>query len=179
MDYDPNSVFGMRYSSLGPTIFGINNNAGYLSSTFSEAMRINQSGNVGIGTTSPDQKLTVNGTIHSKGVRVDNSVPVPDYVFEKAYKPLDLPSLKAYLDANHHLPEIPSAAEIEKNGLNLGEINLKLLKKVEELTLYVIEKDSQLAQQNTLLTEEKKKNEKQEIRIAALEKVLAQLTSGK
>ncbi|MDB5002086.1 MAG: hypothetical protein JWQ34_311 [Mucilaginibacter sp.] len=75
------------------------------------------SGFVGIGTTSPDQKLTVNGTIHSKEVKVDTSIPVPDYVFEPAYQLPQLSALKTYLDANHHLPEIPSAAEIQKEWL--------------------------------------------------------------
>lgn len=138
-----------------------------------------QNGSVGIGTTQPDQKLTVNGTVHSKEVKVDTSIPIPDYVFEKSYKLPDLSQLKNYLESNHHLPEIPSAAEIEKNGLNLGQMNLKLLKKVEELTLYVIDKDRQIVDQNALLAKEEKKNDEQEARIAALEKALQQLTVTK
>ncbi|MCC8427307.1 hypothetical protein [Mucilaginibacter sp. UR6-11] len=96
-------------------------------------------GNIGIGTMQPDAKLTVNGTIHSTEVKVTAAVPAPDYVFEPAYKLPKLTELKTYLDDNHHLPEIPSAADMEKNGINLSEMNLKLLKKVEELTLYVIQ----------------------------------------
>jgi hypothetical protein len=95
-------------------------------------------GNVGVGTTTPDQKLTVNGTVHSKAVVVDNSI-FPDYVFKKTYVLRPLSAVKAYIDLNHHLPEMPSAAEVAKNGQNLGEINTLLLKKVEELTLYMIE----------------------------------------
>jgi len=96
-------------------------------------------GFVGIGTSSPDQRLTVNGTIHSKEVKVDLSVPGPDYVFEKDYVLPSLESVKTYIDQNKHLPEVPSAKEMEANGINLSEMNMLLLKKVEELTLYVIE----------------------------------------
>jgi hypothetical protein len=108
-----------------------------------ERMRINFNGNVGIGTQSPDQKLTVNGTIHSKEVKVDTSIPVPDYVFDADYKLTSLTEVKDYIAKNHHLPEIPSAAQIEKDGLKLGEMNILLLKKVEELTLHLIEKDQE------------------------------------
>ena len=96
-------------------------------------------GNVGIGTTSPTQKLTVNGTIYGKEVKVDLNVPGPDYVFEKDYKLPSLEEIKSYVDQHKHLPEVPSAKEMEQNGINLSEMNMILLKKVEELTLHVIE----------------------------------------
>jgi len=102
-------------------------------------------GNVGIGTTGPDQKLTVKGKIHSSEVIVDAMTTVPDYVFEPDYKLTSLSEVKAYVEKNHHLPEIPSAKEIEKNGIQLGDMNMKLLKKIEELTLYLIEKDKQIS----------------------------------
>jgi hypothetical protein len=102
------------------------------------SMRITATGNVGIGTASPDQKLTVNGTIHSKSVVVDVNI-FPDYVFNKGYTLPLITDIKTYIDKNHHLPEMPSAAEVAKDGLNLGEMNKLLVKKVEELTLYLIE----------------------------------------
>ncbi|MCC8427251.1 hypothetical protein [Mucilaginibacter sp. UR6-11] len=117
-------------------------------------MTLFSTGNVGIGTTQPDAKLTVNGTIHSTEVKVTATVPPPDYVFDPAYKLPKLSELKTYLDDNHHLPEIPSASDIEKNGINLSEMNLKLLKKVEELTLYAIEakkESDELKSQNAKL----------------------------
>jgi hypothetical protein len=101
-------------------------------------------GNVGIGNSSPDAKLAVSGQVHAQEVKVSVTVPGPDYVFEKDYKLPTLEELKAYIDQNKHLPEVPSAAEMEKNGVLLGEMNMLLLKKVEELSLYVIELERRL-----------------------------------
>jgi hypothetical protein len=100
---------------------------------------IKPDGNVGIGTSSPDAKLAVKGTIHAEEVKVDLNVPGPDYVFEKDYNLMSLEEIKAYIDKHKHLPEVPSAKEMETNGVNLSEMNMILLKKVEELTLHVIE----------------------------------------
>ncbi len=113
------------------------------------------SGNVGIGTSAPNQKLTVNGTIYGKEVKVDLSVPGPDYVFEKSYALPSLEEVKSYIDENKHLPEVPSAKEMEKNGINLSEMNMLLLKKVEELTLYVIElkKENESIKKRVLILE--------------------------
>lgn len=103
---------------------------------------------VGIGTASPDAKLAVNGTIHSTEVKVDAIVPTPDYVFEPDYKLTSLEEIKSYVDKNHHLPNIPSAKEIEKNGIQLGGMSMNLLKTIEELSLHVIELNNQLKAQN-------------------------------
>jgi hypothetical protein len=103
-------------------------------------MRITHDGSVGIGTTTPGSfKLAVNGKIWSQEVNVAMTNPGPDYVFEKEYDLLPLSELETYINQNKHLPEVPSAKEMEKDGLNLKEINLLLLKKVEELTLHLIE----------------------------------------
>jgi hypothetical protein len=110
-----------------------------------EAMRISPNGKVGIGTLSPDEKLTVNGKIHAKEIRVDATV-MPDYVFEDNYKLASLTEIEAFIKKNKHLSEVPSAAEVEKNGLALGEMNKILLKKIEELTLHLIEKDKEIKQ---------------------------------
>jgi len=116
-----------------------------------ESMRIAHSGNVGIGTTNPNQKLTVNGTIYGKEVKVDLNVPGPDYVFADNYQLQPLNELKTYIDQHKHLPEVPSAAAMEANGINLGEMNMLLLKKIEELTLYVIEQNKKLEDQEKFI----------------------------
>ncbi|MBY0435311.1 MAG: hypothetical protein K2U26_14485 [Cyclobacteriaceae bacterium] len=112
------------------------------------------SGNVGIGTESPNQKLTVNGTVYSKEVKVDLNIQGPDYVFEKDYKLASLDEIKSYIDEHKHLPEVPSAKEMEKNGVQLGEMNMLLLKKVEELTLYLIEQNKKLDSQTKLISQQ-------------------------
>ena len=129
-----------RSSSIGYITFYPN---GEGTTVGTEAMRINAAGKVGIGTTSPDELLSVNGTIHSKEVKV-NLTGLPDYVFKPDYCLPTLSEVKTYIDKNSHLPEIPSAQEVEKNGLNLGEMNKLLLKKVEELTLYLLEQKQEI-----------------------------------
>ncbi len=106
----------------------------------SEKMRILNDGNVGIGTTDPKSfKLAVNGKVWATEVQVTLTNPGPDYVFEETYNLPSLTDTENYIKQNKHLPEVPSACEMEENGINLSEMNMILLKKVEELTLYVIE----------------------------------------
>ncbi|QJD96117.1 hypothetical protein HH214_09635 [Mucilaginibacter robiniae] len=101
-------------------------------------MWIRGDGNVGIGIDDPQAKLAVNGMIRSKEVKVETA-NFPDYVFKSSYRLPSLEEVKTYIDKNKHLPEVPAAAEVEKEGMNLGEMNKVLLKKVEELTLYLIQ----------------------------------------
>jgi hypothetical protein len=95
--------------------------------------------------------------VHAKEVKVDLNVPGPDYVFEKDYNLMSLEEIKAYIEKHKHLPEVPSAKEMETNGVNLSEMNMILLKKVEELTLHVIElkKENELQTQRADLLERK------------------------
>jgi len=127
-------------------------------------------GNVGIGTTTPGDRLSVNGTIHSSEVKVDMEV-FPDYVFAPNYQLASLAEVERFINQNHRLPDMPSAAVVEKEGLKLGEINKLLTQKVEELTLYLIAKDKELAA-------EKKRNDDQQEQIKRLnsvvEKIIAQ-----
>jgi hypothetical protein len=127
-------------------------------------------GNTGVGTYSPNAKLHVNGTqliggtaariatgyslsvdgnIIAEQVTVQNSVAWPDYVFSDNYKLMPLEDVEKSIQKNKHLPNIPSAAVIEKDGIKLGEMSTKQMEKLEELTLYIIE----LHKQNKALNE--------------------------
>lgn len=107
---------------------------------------LNDNGNVGIGTCDPQAKLAVNGEILAKSVRVNTSSEYwPDYVFSSDYELMSLDELENYITYNKHLPGIISAEEVRHQGdVDLGEMNVKLLEKIEELTLYIINLQKQI-----------------------------------
>jgi hypothetical protein len=118
-------------------------------------------GNVGIGTTdTKGYKLAVAGGIVSESVRVKLRSNWPDFVFKPAYRLAPLQEVERYIKKYEHLPEMPAAKEVEKDGADLGEMNRKLLQKVEELTLYLIEQNKVIQGQqkdiNVLAAEVKK-----------------------
>ncbi len=122
-----------------------------------EVMILDSTGKVGIGTTSPTYELTVNGTIRAKELIIDTGWA--DYVFEDEYKLRPLQDVQKFIENNKHLPEIPSAQEVAKNGVSLGDVQTKLLQKVEELTLYLIEMDKTVTSlQNRLAALQKEQN---------------------
>jgi hypothetical protein len=128
---------------------GSSTSGGYLgfSTNGLERMRLEKNGYLGLGTNIPDEMLTVNGKIHAQEVRIDLQSPmtkVPDYVFANDYKLKTLNEVETYIKANSHLPEIPSAKEMAQTGMLVSEMNLSLLKKIEELTLYAIEQQKKM-----------------------------------
>ena len=105
-----------------------------------------ETGNVGIGTTAPKNKLSVNGNIWAKEVKV-SLTDAADWVFEDDYNLRSLTEVENYIKENKHLPEIPSAEEFRENDMKVSEMTNKLLQKIEELTLYTIAQEKQIVKQ--------------------------------
>ena len=111
---------------------------------------LDTTGNVGIGTVNPEYKLDVNGTIRATGVKVRTSSGA-DFVFESDYKLKPLSDVETFISTYNHLPEVPSAEDMKSEGIDVSDMQIKLLQKIEELTLYIIEQDKQIkALQETL-----------------------------
>ncbi|GAB3730758.1 hypothetical protein GCM10027594_12800 [Hymenobacter agri] len=111
-------------------------------------MAISNTGQVRIGLTipsasHPDYQLSVDGKLVAKSAYV-TSTGWADYVFDKNYRLAPLSEVEAYVKANKHLPEIPTTSEVAEKGIDLAAINTLLLKKVEELTLHLIEVNKRL-----------------------------------
>ena len=110
-------------------------------------------GRIGIGTTNPTDELHVNGHIRAEGSFISGStvLNVPDYVFEPDYLLMPLPELATFIAHEKHLPNVPSAAEISETGVNMTDMQMTLLAKVEELTLYAIAQDKTITAQERAL----------------------------
>ncbi|NML22991.1 hypothetical protein HHL16_19090 [Pseudoflavitalea sp. G-6-1-2] len=113
------------------------------------AINVLVNGNVGVGTATPGSfKLAVEGMIGAREVKVTVANPWPDYVFSKEYKLMSLAKLEEFINRNKHLPNLPSAQEVEEQkGIELGDVTSKLLEKIEELTLHVIELNKKMEMQ--------------------------------
>jgi hypothetical protein len=118
--------------STSPITFSTNN---------TERLKINADGTIGIGTSNTGSfKLAVEGKIGARELKVTLDSPWPDYVFETGYDLINITNLEKYIAKNKHLPGIPSASDIQKNnGFEVGDMATKLLGKIEELSLYIIQ----------------------------------------
>jgi hypothetical protein len=125
-------------------------------------IHIDNDGNVGIGTTSVNDvnyKLFVEGSIRTRKVRVD-ALTWADYVFQPSYNLRPLKEVEQFIQKNSHLPDVPSAAEVEKEGIDLGDNQAVLLRKIEELTLYIIEQNKRLEEQEKRIRQLEQKTKK-------------------
>ncbi|HEU4555608.1 MAG TPA: hypothetical protein VFS25_22370 [Chitinophaga sp.] len=117
-----------------------NNNVVMINSFGQNLVAFKADGSVGIGALdTKGYKLAVNGSAVFTKVKVKAYTGWPDFVFEKDYTPMSLADLEQFVKQNKHLPDIPTAQDVQENGQDLGEMNKKLLQKVEELTLYIIQ----------------------------------------
>lgn len=137
--YDNNSP-GPKISSYMDYAEGTNSRSRLILSSYSKGYKNEltlMDGNVGIGTISPTERLSVNGNISAAEIKVE-ARNWPDYVFSKKYELPSLLEIEDYIVKNGHLSGMPTAREAETNGVSLGDMNAKLLRKIEELTLHLI-----------------------------------------
>jgi hypothetical protein len=142
--------------------------------TYNSLMNVNGNGIVSIGakvTNETGYKLFVETGIRSRKVKVD-ALTWADYVFNSNYRLRPLSEVEQYIKENGHLPEVPSEEEVKKEGIDLGGNQAMLLKKIEELTLYVIEQNKRQESQDKLIQEQNKLLQAQQQRLETLEKTL-------
>lgn len=159
----PNSYFGVIGSSVG-------NNTGSNYGIYGEAYGGTHNyagyfrGDVAIGGVTPKKAtgymLSVDGKIAAEEVLVDLSDDWPDYVFKKDYDLKSLDEVKAHISEKGHLPNVPSAKEVEENGILLGNMNKVLIEKIEELTLYILQQEEKLKSYELRLTQLEKQSKK-------------------
>lgn len=139
---DQGIVLATSVGGISATIGTSSNHTFRLIANSQAVINITPVGNVGIGTTNPTYKLSVLGNIRCTEAVVETGWA--DFVFDKEYRLTSLEDVEKFIQVNNHLPNIPSADEIQKNGLHLGEIQTKMMAKIEELTLYLIEANKRI-----------------------------------
>lgn len=140
--------FGVDNIESTARLNSIHNNPIVILTNSTERMRVTSGGLVGIGTSTPSSKFHVNGgdIRVSGGSFIDDgtTLNVPDYVFEPDHRLMPLDELKDFVSREKHLPNLPSAEDIRKEGLNLSQVQMRLLEKMEELTLYILKQNDEI-----------------------------------
>lgn len=150
-DAQPKAMTPVEVTAFGPT--GRVNVTSKFSPTI--IMATTNVGNVGIGTNRPQSKLDVRGKIIADEVEIKVNKGA-DFVFDSDFRLRPLSELENYINQNKHLPDIPSEKDMQENGINLNDMQIKLLQKIEELTLYVIELKKEVDKQNKHIEEQEK-----------------------
>ncbi|WCT13667.1 hypothetical protein [Mucilaginibacter jinjuensis] len=145
----------------------------YASLNYKTGLHLDLSGNIAIGTTlhPAGYKFAVAGSAIAESVTVQLQSEWPDFVFDKHYTLRSLTELKSFIDQNHHLPEMPAAKQVASEGINLGELGKVQTKKIEELTLYLIEKDEEVKKQQTQIDSQQQQINDLKAQVTALLKL--------
>ena len=131
--------------TIGTGVLSSSTSLTFRTNNSTNGMKISLNGNVGIGTSTPQYKLDVAGTIRAEELIVETTGA--DFVFAEDYQLRPLSEVKAFIDENKHLPEIQSAEEMQENGVSVSELQTQLLQKIEELTLYILQQEEKIKQQ--------------------------------
>jgi len=142
-------ILGDVSSNINMVLFGISHKEG---TEWIPKMTLTGMGNLGLGITKPAYKLDVAGTIRATEIKVE-STGGADFVFEEDYQLRSLEEVEQFVEENNHLPDIPSAKQMEEEGVGLAQMNKLLLQKVEELTLYAISQEFKLKKKDEEIKE--------------------------
>ena len=142
---------------LGTPRKTLSSTTAFSSSGEPDLLLVRDAGNVGIATTEIPEgfKVAVKGKIIAEELQIDLYNNWPDFVFAKDYNLPTLTEVESHIKEKGHLPNIPSAEEVAENGFGVGEMNAKLLQKIEELTLYMIQQEKRIKSLETALKEAK------------------------
>lgn len=145
---DSNEIYSSSQIVMGSNSGDIIEFRSLSGSNYGSKMIIKENGYVGIGTTTPDSKLAVNGKIRAHEIKLETT-NWPDYVFKENYELLSIEDLDKFILENGHLPGLESANKYQEEGVDQMELNQNLLLKIEELTLYLIQQQKKIEEQES------------------------------